>query len=87
MKINIPQFIADFSKKMDIETYKKQLEKFWLEYQNWWFKPLETFRKEYQEKYGSIFDSNYSVAEDEFERELRNQIFPAMVCLRVELHP
>jgi hypothetical protein len=72
--MNIFQSFANiFSKQMSVETHKKQLQGFWLEYKSWWFKPIQTFRKEYQEKHGSIFNENYHVAEDEFERELRDK--------------
>ncbi|RPI92618.1 MAG: hypothetical protein EHM40_12455 [Chloroflexi bacterium] len=74
MKTNIfKHFAKMFPKQVDVEQYRSQLQEFWFEYKNWWFRPLENFRKEYQEKHGNILDKNYSGAEDKFERELRSK--------------
>jgi hypothetical protein len=74
MKTNIFQHFTNiFLKQMDVETYKKQLQSFWREYENWWFKPLEVFQKEYQEKGGSFFDEKYITELHNFERELRSK--------------
>jgi hypothetical protein len=73
MNINIFKYINMFFKQMDVETYKKQLKEIWSEYKNWWFEPLKHFRKEYQEKHGSIFNEEYISAENNFESGLRNK--------------
>lgn len=74
MSTNIFKYINNiFTKQVDIEIYKKKLQEFWLEYKDWWFKPLKIFRKEYQEKNGGIFDEKYDTAEDNFEHDLRNK--------------
>jgi len=72
MKANILQrFTNIFQQQIDVETYKNQLKSYWVEYKIWWFKPLEAFRREYQEKHGSIFNSEYKGLQEKFEQGLR----------------